>query len=246
MKLETEWNLREINENEEAHRHKPVESEYSLYQAIKAGDLDYVRADCKKGGFGNPEGKGVLSLKALTNIKYHFTIAAAMIARHCIDGGMDLEQAFKLSDFYILKMDSFSSVQSVVNLHTTMCLDYTAKMMALKNEKLISKSIQNCLQYIYAHVNDSLSLDTLAEQVNLSPNYLSRLFHPEIGTSLSSYIRARKIEKAQNLLKYSEYSIREISNYLGFCSQSYFVQSFRKYTGLTPKKYRDKYYHTTW
>ncbi len=246
MDLAEEWNLKELKENEEKNHHKPVEEEYSLYQAIKAGDVNYVRADCQKGGFGNPDGMGVLSKNSLTNIKYHFAIAAAMIARHCIEGGMDMEQAFRLSDFYIMKMDSFISVQEVIALHTAMCLDFTEKMLLLKKDKIISKSVQLCIQYIYTHINENLSLESLADYVNLSSSYLSRLFNQEMGVSISTYIRGQKIEKAKNLLKYSGYSYIEIANYLGFSSQSHFIHTFHKYTGMTPKKFRDKYFHTTW
>ena len=55
-----------------------------------------------------------------------------------------------------------------------------------------------------------------------------------------------KIEKAQHMLKYSDYSLVEIANYLAFSSQSHFIQTFKKLIGVTPKKYRDHYYRTSW
>jgi AraC-like DNA-binding protein len=82
--------------------------------------------------------------------------------------------------------------------------------------------------------------------VELSPSYLSRLFKQNLGVSVSDYIREKKIEKAENLLKYSDKSLIDIANYLAFSSQSHFIKTFEKYEGLTPKKYRDKHYHKTW
>ena len=58
--------------------------------------------------------------------------------------------------------------------------------------------------------------------------------------------KAAKIEKAKNLLQYSDYSIVEIANYFSFASQSHFIQTFQKYTGLTPRKYRDKHFRNNW
>lgn len=246
MNLQEEWHLTETAETEQQNYHKPIEEEYSLYQAIRSGDLDYVKQDCANGGFGNPEGMGVLSEHPLTSLKYHFAIAAALIARHCIESGMEMEQSFRLSDFYILKMDRCSSTEEVITLHTQMCLDYAGKMRLIHNEKSLSRAVQLCLNYIYGHMNQRIDLQELSDSVGMSRAYLSRLFHQEVGVSLTDYIRMQKIEKAQNLLRYSDYDYIEIANYLGFSSQSHFIDQFRRCTGLTPKKYRDRYYHTMW
>ena len=56
----------------------------------------------------------------------------------------------------------------------------------------------------------------------------------------------KKIEKAQNLLKYSNYSSIEIATHLSFSSQSHFIASFEKLVGLTPRKYREKYSRSSW
>ncbi|MBO5292841.1 MAG: helix-turn-helix transcriptional regulator [Lachnospiraceae bacterium] len=72
--------------------------------------------------------------------------------------------------------------------------------------------------------------------------YLSKLFHKEIGIPVSEYIMLQKVEKAKNLLCYSDYSIVDIANYLTFSSQSHFIQVFQKFAGLTPRKYRDRYF----
>ena len=67
-----------------------------------------------------------------------------------------------------------------------------------------------------------------------------------MGVSLSQYILDLKIEKAKNLLQYSEYNIVDIANYLSFSSQSHFIQVFQKKTGLTPHKYRTQNFRQEW
>jgi AraC-like DNA-binding protein len=64
--------------------------------------------------------------------------------------------------------------------------------------------------------------------------------------SISDYIREKKIERAENMLKFSDYDIADIANYLSFSSQSHFTQTFAKQVGLSPKKYRDLYYRKSW
>lgn len=246
MSLYKEWSLQELTDGELSTTHRPIEEEYSFYQAVKNGDMDFVRNNCREGAFTNPDGMGVLSKNPLRNIKYHFLITVAMITRHCVDGGMELEQAYRLSDFYILKMDVCTSIQEVAQLHDDMALDFTGKMLLLRKESVISKPIVQCIDYVYKHIHNRITVNDLANYTGLSVSYLSRLFKKELGVSVSDYIREKKIERAQNLLRYSNYSFIEISNYLAFSSQSHFIQTFEKYVGLTPKKYRDKYYRTNW
>ena len=82
--------------------------------------------------------------------------------------------------------------------------------------------------------------------LGVSASYLSRLFKKETGSSVSAYIRNRKIDMAKNLLRFSNDSMIEIANRLAFSSQSHFIQQFREVVGMTPKKYRDTYYMVEW
>ena len=246
MNLQREWYMKELKMSEEDNPHRPLEVEYSFYNAVSSGDMDYVRKNVKEGDFKNPDGMGILSRNPLTNLKYHFVVTAAMITRHCVEAGMELEQAYRLSDFYILKMDSLTTTEDIAALHDSMVLDFTGKMFLLKKHTIISKSITMCIEYIYNHIHDRITIEDLAAYTDLSPSYLSRLFKKELGISVSDYIREKKIDKAQNLLKYSDFTPVEIANYLSFSSQSHFIQTFEKLVGMTPKKYRDHYYRTSW
>lgn len=246
MDLRKEWYKNELLEGELAEAHRPMEEEYSFYHAVKTGDLNFIRKNCESGAFANSEGMGILSRDPVMNKKYHFVITVAMITRHCVEGGMELEQAYRLSDFYILKMDSCNTIDEIIALHKNMVLDFTGKMLLLKKKPVISKPITLCIDYIYNHIHERITVNDLANYTELSPSYLSRLFKKELGISISDYIREKKIETAQNLLKYSNYSFIEITNYLAFSSQSHFIQTFEKQVGITPKKFRDRFYRTSW
>ncbi|MDE6945286.1 MAG: helix-turn-helix transcriptional regulator, partial [Lachnospiraceae bacterium] len=78
----------------------------------------------------------------------------------------------------------------------------------------------------------------------LNVSYLSKLFKQETGQTIKSYVTAARMDTAQNLLKYSDLSYFEISAALGYSSQSAFTYAFRKFTGMTPGKYREKNYMT--
>ena len=208
--------------------------------------METVTANCKNDSFLKLEGTGVLSRNPLNNIKYHFVVTAAMLTRYCINGGLEPEQAYRLSDFYILKMDSCTSVREVADLHHIMAKDFTGKMLLQKKSSVLSKPVIECINYIYSHIKERITIADLAAYTGLSESYLSRVFKQNLGVSISDYIREKKIEKATHLLKYSDKPIIDIANYLSFSSQSHFIQIFESFMGLTPKKYRDRYYKSMW
>lgn len=244
--LESQWYKEELATSESELKHRSLSEEYSFFQAVKDGNIEAVNQNCQEEAFTNPDGMGILSKNPLTNIKYHFAITVALITRHCIEGGMETEQAYRLSDFYIFRMDSCITIKEISDLHHVMALDFTGKMRLLQKNSILSKPVVQCVDYIYAHISDRITVEDLAEHTALSPSYLSRLFKQNLGISMSDYIREKKIEKAQNLLRFSTFSYVEISNYLSFSSQSHFIQTFEHYVGMTPKQYRSSKYKSTW
>lgn len=246
MNILNEWHIREYTQAEEALIHQPIEKEYLFYKAVESGNIEYIEEDFKNSGFRNQAGKGILSRNPLRNIKNHFIVTTTMVTRVCVSGGLSQEEAFRLSDFYILKADESQSIDEVCTLHHQMVLDFTTRMRSVNTKPTLSKPIHRSIEYIYAHIHSRITVEDLAKHVNLSASHLSRLFKQETGISVSDYIRTQKIERAKNLLRYSDYTYVEISNYLSFDSQSHFIQTFKKYEGITPKNYRDKFYRSVW
>ena len=246
MSYKYEWLLLEANDDIDEIEHREPTEEFLFYRAVASGDIDKVRLNCEQGRFVAEEGVGVLSRDPVTNLKYHFVITTAMITRLCRQNGMELEQAFRLSDFYIQKLDDLHTEKEVRELHDVMVMDYTEKMRKYYRSDTNSKHINVCKEYIYSHIKERITIEDLADALGVSPSYLSRLFKKETGVSVSSYIRAQKIEMAKNLLRFSDYSMIDIANRLSFSSQSHFIQQFRDVVGMTPKKYRDKYYMVQW
>ncbi len=246
MGILQEWYVQEVKDSEEETFHRPLNDEQLFFHAVSTGDIDFVRENCKQQKFAEREGVGILSHDPVTNLKYHFVVTAAFVTRLCVEAGMELEQSFRLSDFYILKLDNIHTCQAVIDLHDHMVLDFTGKMRILTRSSGMSKPVTACIDYIYAHIKERITIEDLAEHTALSASYLSRLFKKETGVSVSDYIREKKIEKAQHLLRFCDYSLVDIANYLSFSSQSHFIQLFKDFTGITPKKYRDLYSSSDW
>ena len=84
-------------------------------------------------------------------------------------------------------------------------------------------------------------MEAAAEAVGLSDCHLSRIFKKEVGMSMVDYVQKERIEAAKHMLVNSDETLAAISQYLYFSTQSYFIRIFRKYTGMTPGKYRRDY-----
>lgn len=222
--------------------HAPVETEMNFYECVKSGDLDAMNnAFIPLGGVGF----GILSDDGLRNLKYHLVITIAFITRFCVEGGMERETAYNLSDLYIRRTDKAQTIAEVHELHRKAAVDFTKRMSRIKTENVYSKPVIQCFEYVYNHLNEKIRLEDIAAGLGLSAPYLSRLFHKETGTSLSCYINKKRIETAERMLLYSDYEAADIANFLAFSSHSHFIHAFKKETGYTPKEYRSKYYRTS-
>ena len=177
-----------ITRNEDFRR-APYNPELEFYSAIKTGDIK-------------------LSDDPLRNMKYHFTVTAALAARSCISCGMDVSSAYDISDYYINKADKARRIEDISDLHVQMCMDYAGRMQKLRKDSICSLHIARCIDYIYDHLDTRITASKLADVCGLSESYLSRLFKQETGQTISDYISDCKITTAQNMLADSEATAR--------------------------------------
>ena len=238
MDLNKEWYRSEFLTHEFMNSRISFEEELNYYENVASGNVEQIIKHNENEDFISPPGRGILSKNQVQNLRYHFIISAAMIVRYCIHAGLEQTLAYSLSDFYIQKMDECKTLEDIAELHDTMGVEMSKRMREIHKRHIISRPIVLCMDYIYSHIHHKITVSELAGYVSLSESYLSRLFKKEIGISISGYILNLKIEKAKNLLQYSEYSITDISNYLAFSSESHFIKAFSKTVGITPHKYR--------
>jgi YesN/AraC family two-component response regulator len=186
---------------------------------------------------------GVLSKhNHLRSVQYLMITGIALICRAAIEGGLNEETAFTLSDFYIQKLEDQSSLIDILSLMEEAIYDFTRRVSQAKQNKY-SAPITTCIHSIENQLYSEITLNQLSAICHLSPNYLSSLFKKEVGISFSEYIQQQRIEEAKKLLTYTSYPILDIGSLLNFTDQSYFIKVFKKFTGITPKQYRNKDVH---
>lgn len=102
----------------------------------------------------------------------------------------------------------------------------------------VSEAVYRAQQYLDEHFADECSVTKLAEELFLSPYYLSHAFKEWTGYSPKQYVMLSRISGAKNLLFSTDKTITQISGECGFKDVSNFVRAFKKETGQTPEQYR--------
>ena len=116
----------------------------------------------------------------------------------------------------------------------------TSAHIELTDNLDVSKECHTVKKYIQNHFKENITLDTLSELVFLNKYYLVHAFKKYNHISPINYQLKLRIQEAEQLLKTTNLVIADVSSSLGFSSQSYFSQIFKKHTGLTPNQYRKK------
>ena len=224
--------------------HNPYDQEMREFGSIENGDLIQLEKSLQEDYDGTI---GTLAKDPLRNLKNLGIVLVTLASRAAIRGGLSPEISFSLSDSYIQQIEECKDLALVAPLAHKAEFQYAEMVHEIKEKQkgILKKQknprINKCKDFIISHLHDRITLEDLAAEADCNPNYLSQLFKECEGISISGYILQEKINRAKNLLIYSDYSYIEIATYLGFSSQSHLGTQFKKHTGYTLRQYREIY-----
>jgi two-component system, response regulator YesN len=118
------------------------------------------------------------------------------------------------------------------------CSECASDVMRLASD-LENPIVEKACAFMNEHMAEDISLERTAQEVNVSPFYLSKLFKEEKNENFITYLTDVRIEKACALLKEPRASVKEVSAAVGYNDQNYFSRLFRNKFGMTPTEYRD-------
>lgn len=125
-------------------------------------------------------------------------------------------------------------------------LEETEKKLGGKQEKekdsgkIPNLFVQKAADYMKLNYSEKISIKEIADQLYLSPNYLSELFKKHTGKTISEYLTDYRLEKACQLLDHAEYRVGDVSGMVGIHDGRYFSNMFKKKYGMTPTEYRNR------
>ncbi|WP_026523750.1 helix-turn-helix domain-containing protein [Butyrivibrio sp. MB2005] len=111
--------------------------------------------------------------------------------------------------------------------------------IANRREEKSTDIIKTAKRYIEEKYASDISLDDVSKVVNISPYYFSKIFKEDSGVSFIEYLTNIRMDKAKELLKNSDYSMKEICSMCGYTDPNYFSRSFKKNVGVTPTEYKE-------
>jgi len=98
--------------------------------------------------------------------------------------------------------------------------------------------IAHVMALMATHRSDPLQVDELARQVNLSSSYLTRLFRDETGSAPAAFDRARRLDRAHDLIRNSFLSVKQVMAEVGWSDPSHFCRDFKRRFGVSPRALR--------
>lgn len=149
--------------------------------------------------------------------------------------GIDLRREFQQSPRVLY-------VESVIQvLANHLIRHYCTSQIAIADatSKLSTEKLQKTIDYIHARLEQDITLSELADVVQMSQYRFARAFKQSTGIPPHQYLLLQRIERAKKLLTLTQLQIADISYQLGFASQSHFAATFRRFTKVTPKVYRN-------
>ena len=104
---------------------------------------------------------------------------------------------------------------------------------------LPGRKLRAVLEYIHQHLVTDLTLRDLAAIAHLSPYHFARLFKVSTGLPPRQYVIARRVEWAKQLLRgEDDLTLAQIAARAGFCDQAHLTRHFKRFVGVTPKRFR--------
>ena len=222
--------------------HNPYDQEVRELDSIRHGDVEMFNRSLAETYRGEV---GQLAKNQVRQAKNIAICVIALASRAAISGGMIPEEAFSMVDGYIMKIEDMNNAVKIDSMMRQAEYEFAECVAEIhknqqKNEQK-NELVEWTKNYIYQNLHSDIVIGEIGQKIGVNTSYLSDLFHKVEGTTIQQYIRKEKIRLAENMLRYSDYEIKEIASYLSFCSQSYFGNIFRQQTGMTPARYRKKY-----
>lgn len=148
-----------------------------------------------------------------------------------------------ISQKYVQKLNNVDHGRVTRNsgsLIEEMILDYCEEINQFHKDRY-PVTTRKAVDYIKLNLGNILSTNLIADKLNIQSTYLSKQFKSATGMTVTQFIQLTRVQKAAELLCISENNIQDISQYVGYEDNNYFVKVFKKYYNLTPSEYRNRY-----
>lgn len=227
-----------FDRQERAVAHNPYSQELREMDSIRKGDGEMLEKSLSETYAGEV---GKLAKNELRQAKNLAICVITLASRAAIEGGVHPESAFTMVDGCIQKIEDMGSEMEIGALMRKAEYDFAFQVRETKQKGDVKPLVERAKNYIFKNMHVKISVKNMAGELGIHADYLSDLFHRTEGITLQRYIMENRIHLSENLLRYSDYSAKEIGYYFAFQSQSHFGKVFKEVTGMTPGEYRKRF-----
>ncbi|MFC3798696.1 response regulator [Cohnella sp. GCM10012308] len=170
----------------------------------------------------------------VAKLNYELIVLLATILKQL---GFDADEA--LGDEYHLytQVNSLQRIEEMIAWFRQRCSDAFTHIQE-KSTRSTKKLMGKARDYIADHFHEAISLELVADHLQISPEYLSREFKKELGENFTDFLLRLRMEKAKFYIREGRYRTYEIANLVGFQNEKYFSKVFKKATGFTPSEFK--------
>lgn len=218
--------------------HNDSSYELKIRQAIAGGDSKAL-----KKALGTPfvGQRGIIANNQLRSQKNLAIVDITIASRAAIDAGISAELGYVISDGYILQVEEAKTSQEAEDLYRQCAFEFCSLVQQSNSSfNTDNKTVKAVTDFINQHFYQKIYIKDIAAVLNLSCEYIERLFKNHTGLTIGQYLLNVRLNQAKILLNGSDRAIFEIASLTGFNSQSYFVKTFKDKYKITPKAYRSK------
>ena len=216
------------------------EAENDFIDAIAAGDLERMLSTYDYLGNNVPRPAFDIFV-GHTDPLLGLTVLRTLARKAAESGGLSVIDVDRITQKAVQRSRGARTTSERIQIHKEMLLELT---QAVHDTRLqvagCSAPIRKCLEYIGQHFSRNIRVSQLCNLTGLSASRLSTLFRRETGQTLTGCIRHLRCQEAARMLKKTDLPVQEISFYVGYPDNNYFVKVFRSEYGVTPTDYRSK------
>ena len=194
--------------------HNPYAQELRELDSIRRGDIAALKKSINETYSGNI---GILASDPVRQYKNLAICVITNATRCAIEGGLNPEMAFSMSDSFIRNIeDNMTEPVKIEKATRDAEFEFANAVHDLKGQGNDNPLVMQVRDYVFCHIHDAIRVREIAEFIGVTPNYLSEQFSQAMGMTLKQYIINEKISSSENLLKYTDYSLQEISTFCAF------------------------------
>ena len=222
-------------QKEDFHHNNSFEIESMILHFVESGDVDSLKNMTLQPTVVH---SGRIAPNQLRQLKNTHIVMTALTTRSAISSGVDMDEAFQMSDLYIQTAEKLNDPLAVQNLNFQMLLTFAQKVRDKLVPNTSDEALQRAIHYVLQHINCPITAAEVAEHVGFSRSYFSTYFKEQLGFTIRAFILRCKLEEGKHLLQFTDKPLSVISNYLCFSSQSHFQTAFKKQYHVTPLQFR--------